>query len=198
MLVLLMCAILAEWAQPGIIRQTPASLMARTDRTYKDAPSNFPGLFFITIFRIGTPAMALCLCFANLGNTSFILFGVICGIIIAMLIIKMLCNRLIDYTFSLTRRFGAAYEHFSNVFTLTMIVMYPLLLILLRLDNPLVTKWVTGIMMVLFLLAWFMRAVRTYLVSLKALLYLIGYFVTMELLPIVLIVYLSAQMTLIL
>lgn len=193
MLVLLLSVVLAEWAQPGIIRQTPVSLLARTDRTYKEAPSNFPGLFFITLFRIGTPAMALCLCFCSPGHTSFAAFGVCCGIIIGVMLIKWLCNRLIDYTFSLTRHFGAIQEHYRNIYTLAMVILYPMLLILFRWANPLAAKWVTGIVIVLFLLAWFFRAARTCFISPKAMLYLPAYFVTMELLPIAMIVYLSAQ-----
>ena len=102
MLVLLLCAVLGELAQPGVISQASASLLSRNDRTYKNAPVNFIGQSLITLFRIGTLAMTLFLCFYQKGNFGFGTFILLCGIIFAILLMKMLCNTLLDYTFQAT------------------------------------------------------------------------------------------------
>ena len=193
MLVLLLCAVFAETFQPGVISQTSSSLLARTDRTYKDSPNTFLGWFFITLFRIGTPAMALCLCFFSPDRASFIAFWAVCGLVLAVVLVKMLLNLLLDYTFSLSRRFGDAYEHYGNIVTMAALVLYPVLLVLMRVANTLVTQWVVGIMAVLFIGMWTYRAARTYTVSLSATLYMLFYIATLEVLPMAVLIYLSAK-----
>lgn len=193
MLALLLCAVFAEAFQPGVITQSPSSLFARTDRTYKDSPNTLLGMFFITLFRIGTPSFALCLCLFSPDHASFVAFGAVCGIVLAVLLLKMLINKLLDYTFSLSRRFGDMYEHYGNIATIATAVLYPVLLVLLRVSDIQVVQWTVGIMALFFLSMWIFRAARTYLVSPAATIYMLFYIATMELLPMAVLIYLSAK-----
>ena len=193
MLVLLLCAVLAEVMQPGVITQTPAALLARTDRTYKESPTNFIGQLFVTLFRLGTVAMSLCVCLFPADRASFTAFGAICGIIVAVLLVKMLCNVLLDYTFSLTRRFGNPYEQYGNIATLSAAILYPVLLVILRVPDQRIAWWAVGTIAVLFLCIWLFRAARTFVMSLSSLLYLIIYMATLEIFPIATLIYLSAK-----
>ncbi len=193
MLGLLLFAFLAEFFQPGVITQAPSSVFARTDRVYKEAQANFPGQLFITIFRIGVLSMAMCACFCTLNHTPFSAFWAICGLVVVIFLIKTGVNSLLDYTFSLSRRFGKGHEAYSDLITITTVVIYPILLILLHTHSTVASVWTAGIMAVLFIAAWLYRCIRTYLVSPAALLYLIIYTITMEFLPIVLLFYLSEK-----
>ena len=193
MLALLLCAVAAEFFQPGVITQAPTALLVRTERVYKAAPTNFLGQLFVTLFRIGTPAMALCLCFSEPGHASFTVFWAVCGLIVGVWMMKMLCNLLLDYTFTLRRQFGEAYEPYGNLVTLVTLAMYPAVLVLLRVGNAVAAQWTIGILAAIFLLTVIYRTLRTYLVSLSAVLYLILYIVTLEVLPIVLLIYFSTQ-----
>ena len=193
MLGLLLCAIVSEWIQPGVISQATTSLIVRNDRTYKESPANFMGQVLITLFRIGTIAMALCLCMAQEGKYSFVAFMAISGIIFAVFALKMLFNGLIDYTFTLTRRFGAPYEHYGNLLTLMTLALYPILLLLIHFVSPLAAQWCLGGLTFLFCLLWFYRCFRTYSISAVAVLYLILYITTLELLPLAGLAYLSAK-----
>ena len=56
MLVLLLCAILSEVMQPGVILQSPTSLLAQTDRTYKDSPVNLYGQLLLGNGRLSMRA----------------------------------------------------------------------------------------------------------------------------------------------
>ena len=194
MLFLFLCAILGEYMQPGIITKSGSSLVARVDRMYKEAPTNYLGQTLIALFRIGTLAMALCLCFYENGRFSFVAFAAMCGLIIAVLLVKMLCNQLIDYTFMLSRRFAMVYEHYANIATVAICVLYPCLLVVLRIGNPVVGQWILGIATVLFVLMWIYRAVRTFIVSPVSLLYLTLYICTLELLPLAVLFYISQKM----
>ena len=193
MLVLLLCAVMSEWFQPGVLTQAHLSLAVRADRAYKESPANFTGQFLVSLFRIGTLAMALCLCFPTQSGFPFAAFGLAAGLIIAVWVIKMLCNRLLDYIFMLSRRFGPVNEHYGNLFTMAAGLLYPALLFLIRFGNTRATRWTVAVVAVLFMLVWTYRALRTYSVAPVAVIYIVLYMCTLELLPMAVIVYLSEK-----
>lgn len=198
MLSLLLCAVLSEWFQPGVIIQTPASLAVRNDRTYKESPVNLMGQLLITLFRIGTVSMALCLCQCPERGFSFIMFAVACGLVLAVLGLKMLCNSLLDYTFMFSRQFGAQYEHYGNLFTLATVVLYPVVLVLMRMAAPAAARWCLAFVTGLFVITWSYRCIRTYITSPRAVLYLLLYVFTLEILPFAGIAYIFAKIIVIL
>ena len=191
MFALLVCAVLAECLQRGIITQAPLSLFSRSERTYKDAPVNFWAQVLITIFRIGTIAMAVNLCCYTGQSFTFASFGVVCGIIVGLLLVKMICHALLDYTFLLSRMFQFAYEHYANIITLAVVILYPVLLVLLRIGNPVAAQWGVGVIAGLFGLMWLYRGGRMFITSPLAIVYFILYFCTLELLPMAALYYLS-------
>ncbi len=193
MLLLLVMALLSEWLQPGVISQAASSLTVHAERTYKDAPVNYLAQLFITLFRIGTLAMGLCLCFRPEDRFSGAAFAAVCGIILGVLIVKILLILLVDYTFRLTRSYGEAGEHYSNLCTLAMVVLYPLLLLFVHIDSPVASGWLLGILGGAFFLLWMYRGVRQFVRKPIALLYLLVYMATLELLPMAAMVLFSAK-----
>ena len=193
MLVLLLFAILSEWMQPGVITQAFGSLKVRPERMYKDAPTNVLAQMLITVFRVGTVAMALCMCLCPYNRFTFTTFAVVCGIVVGVLLIKMLCNIMLDYTFQLVRKYGDVYEHYSNILTLTVLVLYPLVLLFMHIGTPQTNLWLLAAGAVLFLGMWLYRSARQFVQSPMALLFLLVYTATMEVLPMAGIVLLSAK-----
>ena len=193
MLALLLCAVLGELLQPGVISQASSSLLSQNDRTYKNAPTNFPGQVMITMFRIGTAAMGLYLCLYTGGQSGFGVFATLCGLIVALLLVKMLCNNLLDYTFQISRRFMPAYEQYGDITTIATCILYPALLIMLRVDNILMNRWLVDSIAVLFLLMWLYRLARNYIQSLGSILYVGLYLGTLEVLPLGLLFYLGSK-----
>ncbi len=197
MLGLLLCAVLSEWLQPGVITQAPASLLASTERTYKESPMTFWGQFFISLFRIGTLAMVLNLCLSMDGVFSFARYGVVCALVVGMFLVKMVCNISIDYTFMLSRRFGDMYEHYGNIMTLAVLVLYPVALVLMRIGDPVVGQWALGIVAGLFVAMWIYRSARVYVTSPLAVVYLLLYIGTVEILLCGVLYFLSAKLVMI-
>lgn len=193
MLVLLLCAVLGEIFQPGVISQAHASLLSQNDRTYKDAPVNFQGQLLMTIFRIGTIAMGLYLCLYTGGQSGFGVFAALCGLVIALILVKMLCNNLLDYTFQISRRFMPPYEQYSDITTITTYLLYPALLVMLRVDNLVLNRWLVGIVAALFLLMWLYRLARNYVHSFAGLAYVVLYIATLEILPLGILFYLGLK-----
>ena len=194
MLVLMLCAILSEWTQPGIITQAYESLIVHTERTYKGSPNTFLGQFLMALFRIGTIGMALCLCVYQGTGFSFTAFAGICGLVVALVLVKMLVNVVINYTFALSNRFGNAYEIYADITTLAVLALYPIVLVMLRVDNPEITRWGAGVVALLFLGVWIYRSMRMYVVSPLAVVYLALYIGTLEVLPMASLYVLSDKM----
>ena len=198
MLALMLCGVLAEYWQPGLITQAYHSLMAQSERTYKAAPNNPFGQAMVSIFCIGTWAMAVCLCLPT--ETSFRpeVFGVVCGVILAVLLLKMGCTLLLGYTFQLFDRINIAYEHYSNLTTLTAMVLYPGILVLLRVCNISASLWTIGIVTGVFVILWIVRSLRYLISSPTTLIYYLLYICSLEILPIAAVYYISKQLVLIL
>lgn len=193
MLVLLLFAVLSEWMQPGVISQALGSLKVRPERMYKDAPANVMAQLLLTLFRIGTVAMALCLCLCPDDRFTFAAFAAVCGIVVGVLMLKMLCNILLDYTFQLVRKYGDVYEHYSNILTLTVLALYPAVLLFMHIASSQTTYWLVLAAALLFLGMWIYRCARQFVQTPMAVLYLLAYTATLEILPMAGIVLLSAK-----
>ena len=194
MMALFLCAVFSEVMQPGVITQSPLSILARTERTYKDAPTNTIGQLLISVFRIGTLAMSLCLCFYPGGAFRFGTFAAVCGLVVAFLLVKMLCNILLDYTFMLSRRFMPMYEQYGDLATIAACLLYPAMLVFIRIGRPELSRWALGIIAGAFVLVCLYRMARTYIRSLSAILYVALYIATMEIVPFGALLYLSSKM----
>lgn len=188
---LLLSAVLAESLQRGLISQALQSLLTHSNRTYKDAPVNFWAQVLISIFRIGTIALAICLCCYTGQAFTFAAFGAVCGLIIGVLILKMICHGLLDFTFRFSHLFASAYEPYANIITMVAVLLYPAILILLRVGNATAAKWCVGMAAGLFLLLWLYRGGRMFIQSPIAVLYFVLYMATLEFLPMVALYYLS-------
>ena len=193
---LFLCAVLSEFIQPGVITQAHAILFAHTDRMYKEAPANTVGQLTLTIFRIGTLALAVYISFFTTGVFRFAGFAAISGLILVLILVKMLINKLLDYTFALSRQFMPMYEQYANMSTVASYILYPCLLVILRIGKPEWALWVLVAVSVLFLIMCSYRMARTYIRSLAAILYIALYICTLEVLPLGLLFYLSSKIIL--
>lgn len=193
MLVLLILAVLSEWIQRGVISQAVVSLTVHPERAYKEAPTRTVAQLFIAIFRLGTMAMAVYLCLQQETGFSFIAYLAVAGIIFGVMLVKMLCDLWVDYTFRITKQYGEIYEHYSNLMTLVCVVLYVLLLLFIHIGSPVAARWMTGCVAGGFLILWFYRSARLFMRSPMAVVYLVIYMITLEFLPMAGIVLLSAK-----
>lgn len=192
LLVLLLCAIFGEYMQPGIITQAHTTLTAHTDRTYKEAPVNLQGQLLISLFRLGSLALAVCLCIPTGGTFTFGMFAVVCGWVIAILLVKLLLNALLDYTFMLSQRFPQANSQYRDIATLTACLLYAGVLLTLRIGDINISRWVFGSIAGIFILMCAYRMAVQFIRSLAASVYVALYICTLEVLPIGALLYFSS------
>lgn len=191
MLALLLAAIFAELAQPGVISQVPTVLFAKTERIYKASADNVLGQLFISMFRIGVLALLLQLCFYNGGTFEYLDYALLMGVVLAFILVKMVMNVLIDYTFQLTRHFASPYEQYGAIATTVCLLLFPCLLVLIRIGNAMAARWVLGGSMVLFLGLMLFRWFRTFVHEPVALLYILLYILTLEVVPMAALLWIS-------
>lgn len=201
MLVLAVCAVLSELFQPGVITGVPSQVFAHSERTYKQTPDNFPGQLTVTVFRLGTPALLLMMImgdrFASPGN-GFALYGISIAMILVVMLVKMLCNALVDYTFSLRANAAGMTDMYANIATFMGLLLYPAILLLPFIGSVAVNRWVAGVAAALFVGLITYRLMRTYMTSARSIFYILMYVFTLELLPLgVLVVGMSQMMKLI-
>ena len=194
MLGLLLSAIISEVVQPGAVTNASSSVTTMANRTYHLAPHNFFGQLFISIFRIGTFTMALCMSFYTTGVFKFRNYMLIFGVALAFILVKMLLNKILEFAFSLHRRNEAAYEHYANLYTVTMLVFYPCELVLIHWYNVVVNRWVFGILLALSGLAWVVRCCRMYITKPADIFYVLLYNMTLEALPLCGVVYITSKL----
>ena len=135
----------------------------------------------------------LFLMIASLSGFSFLAYLAVAGVVFGVALVKMALDLLVDYTFRITKRYGDIYEHFSNIFTLVSVALYLLLLLFMRIDSLVATRWMLGLMAGVFFLLWAYRCVRQYVHSPMATAYLLIYMTTLEFLPLAGIALLSAK-----
>lgn len=195
MLALLLCAVLSEATQPGAVVRAFTVLQVKANkRSYKSAPENFFGQFFVALFRLGVLSLALQLCLYDGETFRFATYAAISGVILAMWMIKMIANLWIDYTFMLSRRYEDVYEQYGHMVTLSALLLYPCLLVLLHVCQVIVARWVVGIIVVLFLLFLLYRMVRVFYQTPLSVVYILIYFLTLEALPLAALWVLTTQM----
>ncbi|MEE1254469.1 MAG: DUF4271 domain-containing protein [Paludibacteraceae bacterium] len=190
---LLICGVLSEWLQPGVVSSSFSSLLSRAERTYKAAPNNFFGQLLVTLFRVGCLSLALYLAVWQGGAFDMRGFFVIAAVVLCVLLIKMLCYLFLKYVLAISAQFTIATEHYSNLFTLAMVFLYPVLLFLFYVGSSTICLYVLCVLAALFLIVWLIKSARLFIISPMGILYFLLYIATLEVLPMGGLYYLSAK-----
>lgn len=194
MLALLLLAVLSEALQPGLISGVGVSLSSHTNRNYKPAPDNFFGQTAVTLFRIGTLGMALCLWIGEADGCQIETYGIALAWIVGMLLVKIIGTVLIDYTFQLRIAADGIGAHYGNIVTMLCLALYPAILVLLQIGNTMLNRWVIGVCGGLFMLAVVYKVLGLYLRQWRSIIYITLYILTLEVLPMVSLVVVTSQM----
>lgn len=187
LMLLATCAVLGEVFQPGVITGVTASVFAHSNRTYKQTPDNFPGQLTASLFRLGTPALLLLIALDDSyesANTGIMLYGITLAMMVGVIVVKMVCNRLIDYTFALRANASGVSTVYANVATLSALIQLPLILVIPLFGSPAANRWIAVIAATLFVGLITYRLVRIYMTSAKSIVYILMYVLTLEVLPI--------------
>lgn len=183
MLFLLLCGVVAELVQSGVVLQAFSTIFAKVERSYGDVQQNLLEELVMNIFRIGTFAMALYLYAYRAGDFRFTTYMLVVAWVLGIDVIKLAASALVNYTFRISKRFTLISTHYNNLWTVICCGFYVALLFLINIDNAEVTKWLlfalAAAAIVLILIKW----IRIFYTDLRSLLYIALYILTLEILP---------------
>lgn len=188
MLGLLGCAALAELFQPAVIRQCFGNVFSKVERSYNDSPMQYVGQVWLFLFRIGVVSMAVCLFTYRGGTFALARYGIIAGAVCAMEVVKYLLCRLLNYTFRLSNQFATLFAHYTYVNTTVCCVLYPLVLLIIRLNVPLFSTVSLCIAAGAFVMLLIVKLLRVFLKDALSFVYILLYILTIEVLPFLVII----------
>lgn len=185
MLGLLLCAIAAELARPGVIIGSFSTLLTRKERSYDDGPSTPVAQIGLYLFRIGTLAMGCYLFCYTGGHFTLVNYGIIAAEVAGIFLLKWLILLLIDYTFELSRHFVALRSHYSSLLTATCTSIYPLLLIVIQIDAHQLVCITLIVIVATYAIVSMIKWIRIFQPGMSAIVYTLIYTITLEILPII-------------
>lgn len=183
MLLIPICGILAEVFRSGGVAQSFASVFSTSERTYNDSSQNILSQIWMYIFRVAVVAMALYLLVHGEGTFALVHYLIVLAVVTGWDVVRRLLSGIVDYTFGISRHFAPVFAHYDNIWTVGCCCIYPLLLVLLRVDNSNVTAGVVLGMFCILVLLMLVKWIRVFFVGLRSLLYIALYVVTLEILP---------------
>lgn len=208
MLFLLVFAVLSELLQPGVLLGSFAMLFSKVERTYHDPHRNIPGQLCINVFRIGTFALALYLfCYVGgslhiggwevqfLTDKTFLFrkYLLVLLVVFGVDTMKYLLTLWVNYTFQISRRFTLISLHYNSLWTVINSAFYLLLLVLLPIDSPTIIFWGFWTLCIVALLLIGIKWLRVFYTGLPSLLYIALYLLTLEVLPILVMIACAEQ-----
>lgn len=208
MLFLLVFAVLSELLQPGVLLGSFAMLFSKVERTYHDPHRNMPGRLCINVFRIGTFALALYLfCYVGgslhighwevqfLTDKTFLFrkYLLVLLVVFGVDTMKYLLTLWVNYTFQISRRFTLISLHYNSLWTVINSAFYLLLLVLLPIDSPTIIFWGFWTLCIVALLLIGIKWLRVFYTGLPSLLYIALYLLTLEVLPILVMIACAEQ-----
>lgn len=188
MLGLLGCAALAELFQPAVIRQSFVNLFTKAERSYGDSPMQYVGQVWLFLFRIGVVSMAISLFTYQGGTFALARYGIIAGVVCAVEMMKYLLCLLLNYTFRFPHRFDTLFAHYTYVNTTVCCVLYPLVLLIIRLNVPLFSTVSLCIAAGAFVMLLIVKLLRVFMKDVLSFVYILLYILTIEVLPFLIII----------
>mgnify|MGYP004626136209 CR=1 FL=1 len=188
MLFLLLCAVVAEMVQSGVVLQAFSTIFAKVERSYGDVQQNPLEELIMNIFRIGTFAMALYLYAYRAGDFRFTTYLLVAAWVLGIDAVKLAAAALVNYTFRISKRFALISTHYNNLWTVICCGFYVALLFLLNIDNAVVTKWSLFALAVAAIVLVLIKWIRIFCTDVRSLLYIVLYILTLEVLPLLVLI----------
>ena len=180
---LLLCVTMAEVLQPETLRLAFRTTFTKLDRTYGDRASDLISSVLLNVFRVGSLAMALYVFTWHREPFSILTFGGIVLLILGIVSVKVLCSFLVAYTYEMRGAAATYLPQYGNLWTMLCVLLYPLTLLYINIPESVVLRWFPLIIIGLFVVMILFKLLQYFYAGFRSLIYLLVYWVTLELLP---------------
>lgn len=184
--ILLLLLLLIGWAiqrQPTLIRVAWKTTVSKSERSYSDAALDALALVMVSLFRLGTVALAFDVLFFN--GVAFVFTDYLWTLLILLgaETIKAMMAWFVNFTFHLPMPFGMSYIHYTNLWLLTCIPLWCFCCVCVYWASPLLTNVLMSVAAGILLLSLVWKGIRSYMNQLTSLLYVLLYVLTVEVVP---------------
>ena len=183
MFFLLLCVVLAEVFQPGMIPLAFRTTFTRLERTFGDRANTLVSSLLLNVFRVGTLAMSLYLFTYHSMPFSILTYCYISLLLVAVVFVKMLLSWLVSYAFEMRRPMTAFVPQYDNLWTVLCVLLYPLNLLYINALQSVWFRWIPLVAVVLFVVMIVFKLLQNFYSGLHSLVYLLLYLVTLEIVP---------------
>lgn len=183
LLSLLLAILIANQRQSGLIKGAWMAMIRSKERHYHEMVADAFQWVLITYFSAGVPSLLLYAFFFHSAPCSIWRWLLVLLLWLAMDGVKILLTMIVRYVFGLDKLLTNVTQFYSDMRLLTGLVLYPVTAVVCYLGG---TIWVAVVLYVLVLLLFGIqlnRMIRTMMVSPQSVLYIMMYFLTLEVVP---------------
>lgn len=174
---------MANVLQPDSVVGSFATILTKPERQYTDTQRTVLGQICIHLFQIGTLGMAYYLfCFRS-GDFTLARYGVILLMVAMIYGLKLLIMLLVSYTFQLQKRCASITVHYENLLCVFCCALYPLLLVMQSGGTTVMLRTLVIILAGAYVLLLAFKYCRAYLQSPMALINILLFTLTLDVLP---------------
>lgn len=187
LLSLLVVALIANQRQSGLIAGAFSALVRQEDRRYRDVGSDIFQWLLVRYFSAGVPALLLYAYYFH--EPPFVAWKwlLIVGAWVLIDLFKNGMVLLLRYTFGLEKLLPNVSYLYGDVWLLTGVCLYPMAVLVIYVGSGVWTTAAILLMATLLFMMALLTIARTLLVNMVSALYILIYFLTLEVLPIALI-----------
>lgn len=186
---LLLLLLFADFYMRGIVRGSFRSLFVSKDRDsiFSEVTHNFYGQAALLLYKAGVLGMMIHFLVFRGGEYSCLDWVYISLLVLGIGVVKYIIALALSFVFINKSMFETAYLRYSDLITVTTILLYPVLLVVLF--TPFISFNVAVIILSIIgsftLVVWIWRAFQLFFTNLLASFYIFLYLCTLELLPFV-------------
>lgn len=176
----LICLCLSWYRQPQWMAGIFTAPFHASDRSYGETAIDLPGMVLLGLYAIGTVSITLAMIHPELPYWWVLLATIL------FIALKVGLTALVNWTFRLDKVFGISYYQYAQIWVLFLIVLFPTTLLLIHHGLTRPVEIIGLVVLALMMIILNIKAYQVFFKNLLSVLYITIYIVSMELVPILL------------
>ncbi|MBO7501800.1 MAG: DUF4271 domain-containing protein [Paludibacteraceae bacterium] len=174
---------LTEWTHQGYIGSCLRSIFAAPERRYEDSPKILTR-FFSVVFCVGTFALSMCTAYYTEGRFSLAPFLLTAIATLVVVGVRSLLVGVTAWVFSFSGDLSAIRIHTWALWVITSIFLLAGVLLVVHVPSLTGNRWLFGTLLAVYWVVVLWKIFRGYMRNVLSILYILIYFVTLEVLPV--------------
>lgn len=159
------------------------SIYSHSDRIYSNQNSNLLVKFCSWIFRIIIFALAIYVAIFETGDFSFLTYLAIVGIVSVVCLLQHALILCVGWVFVTRKQLDNGLGQLENVRNSIGVMLLPILVIMVWINNPLCSWILLGVLGTIFVLLTLTKSLQLFCKNILSVLYILLYLICLEIIP---------------